>query len=93
MLWNGRVSAILETEGEVDIVRPGQEISTGQSRVRVERIEPDAIILKTLDTKEPMTIRVNMAGSIAGRGGAARTGVTDGRLREPMPVPPPPPVY
>jgi len=92
VLWNGRVSAILETDGEVDIVRPGQEISKGNSKVRVESIEPQAIILKTLDTREPMTIRVSMAGSVAAREAATgETGTTGGGAREG--VPPPPPTY
>jgi hypothetical protein len=64
VLWNGRISAILETNGETDIVRPGKEITRGNSRVRVESIQQDCIILKTLDTRTPMTIKVNMAGSV-----------------------------
>ena len=64
VLWNGRVSAILETNGETDIVRPGMDITRGNSRVRVESIQQDCIILKTLDTRTPMTIKVNMAGSV-----------------------------
>jgi len=68
VLWNGRVSAILETNGETDIVRPGIEITKGNSRVRVESIQQDCIILKTLDTRIPMTIKVNMAGSVTSTG-------------------------
>lgn len=63
-LWNGKVAAILETEGVSDIVRPGMEITRSGSRVRVESIQPNYIILKTLDTKTPITIKVNMAGSV-----------------------------
>lgn len=63
-LWNGKVAAILETEGVSDIVRPGMEITRSGSRVRVESIQPNYIILKTLDTKTPIIIKVNMAGSV-----------------------------
>jgi hypothetical protein len=66
VLWNGKVSAILETNGEVDIVRPGMEITRGNSRVRVESIEQNAVVLRTMDTETPLTIRVNMAGSVVG---------------------------
>ncbi len=66
VLWNGRVSAILETNGNTRIVKPGEEINEGGSRVRVESITPDSISLKTLDTRTPMTITVGMAGSVTG---------------------------
>lgn len=61
---NGRISAILVTEGVTDIVRPGMMIDRGGSRVLVESIEPNAVILKTLDTRIPHTIRVNLAGEL-----------------------------
>ena len=64
VLWNGKVSAILETNGETDVVRPGMELTRGNSRVRVEGITQDSIILTTLDTRIPFTIKVNMAGSV-----------------------------
>ncbi len=63
VMTNGRVSAILETNGETDIVNAGQVITRGNSRVRVESITPDQIILKTLDTTHPFTIKVGLAGS------------------------------
>jgi hypothetical protein len=66
VLWNGRVSAILETAGETDIVRPGMEINRGNSRVRVESITQDSIMLRTLDTRTSMYIKVGMAGSVTG---------------------------
>jgi len=66
VLWNGKVSAILETNGQADIVRPGMELTRGNSRVRVESIQPNCIILKTLDTRMPMTVKVNLAGSVIG---------------------------
>jgi hypothetical protein len=65
VLWNGKVSAIMETNGETDVVRPGMELTRGNSKVRVESITQDSIILKTLDTRTPFTIKVNMAGSVA----------------------------
>lgn len=65
VLWNGKVSAILETNGETDVVRPGMELTRGNSRVMVESITQDSVILKTLDTKTPFTIKVSMAGSVA----------------------------
>lgn len=71
VLWNGKVAAIMETNGESDIVRPGMEITKGNSRVLVESIQPNCIILKTLDTMTPMTIKVNMAGSVTSGGSSA----------------------
>jgi hypothetical protein len=65
VMINGRVSAILETNGEADIVVPGMEVTRGNSRVRVESITSDEIILKTLDTKRPFTIKVNLTGAVA----------------------------
>ena len=80
VLWNGKVSAILETNGETDVVRPGMELTRGNSRVRIEAITQDSIILKTLDTKMPFTIRVNMAGSVvnSGTGGPGNQQVYSG---------------
>jgi len=65
VLIDGKISAILETNHESDIVTPGMEISKGGSRVRVEGITSDTITLKTLDTRKPFTIEVNLSGSIA----------------------------
>lgn len=73
VLWNGRVSAILETNGETDIVRPGMEINRGGSRALVESITQDSIILKTLDTKTPQTVVVGMAGSVTGNSATGAT--------------------
>jgi len=56
VLWNGKVSAILETNGETDVVRPGMELTRGNSRVMVESITQDSVILKTLDTRTPFTV-------------------------------------
>lgn len=64
VLIDGRVSAIMETNGESDIVVPGMEVTRGNSRVRVESITSEEIILKTLDTKRPIKIRVNLSGAV-----------------------------
>lgn len=64
VLMSGRISAIMETNGESDIVKPGMTITKGDSTVLVESIEPTAIILKTLDTRTPHRIRVNLTGAI-----------------------------
>ena len=68
MMHNGQVSAILETDGVSEIVRPGMRVPARAPTVLVESIEADAIILKTLDTPRPMTIRVGMAGAITQEG-------------------------
>jgi Tfp pilus assembly protein PilP len=64
VLMNSKISAILETDGSSDIVTPGMVVNRSGSRVRVESITPDQIVLKTLDTKKPFTVRVNLQGSI-----------------------------
>ncbi len=64
VLMNSKISAILETDGRSDIVTPGMVVNRSGSRVRVESITPDQIVLKTLDTKKPFTVRVNLQGSI-----------------------------
>jgi hypothetical protein len=66
VMINGRISAILETAGEADIVAPGMVLSRGGSKVKVESVSKDQIILKTLDTKKPISIKVNLAGSTVG---------------------------
>jgi hypothetical protein len=75
-LWDGgSVQAILETEGQVELVKPGSP--SQYSRVMVESIQPDSVILRTLDTPTPMTIKVNLAGSLAageGTGSEITTG-------------------
>jgi hypothetical protein len=60
-MWGSTVKAIIESGGKTYIVVPGQQIP--DERVRVESIEPSGVILSTLDTKRPMMIRVNLAGS------------------------------
>lgn len=63
ILRNSRVSAILETNGEMDIVKPGSILDKGNSKVLVESIQKNSVILKTLDTKKPMRIVVSLMGS------------------------------
>lgn len=63
IMWGTTVKAILESGGKTHIVSPGTTIP--EERVRVESIEPSGLILTTLDTKRPMHIRVNLAGSPA----------------------------
>ncbi len=61
IMWGPTVKAIIESGGKTHVVVPGQMIP--DERVRVESIEPSGVILTTLDTKRPMRIRVNLAGS------------------------------
>lgn len=69
VMWNGKVSAILETGNETDIVYPGMTLSRGNSHVRVDSIQPSYVMLRTLDTKPARMIRVNLgAGGNAGSG-------------------------
>jgi hypothetical protein len=60
ILWNDRVAAILETNGQAEIVYPGT-VSKVDPSVIVESIEPNCVVLKTLNTRKPFTIRVNLA--------------------------------
>lgn len=71
IMWGTTVKAILETGGKTIIVQPGQPIP--DERVRVESIEPTGLTLTTLDTKRPMSIRVNLAGSPAAQEEASST--------------------
>ena len=63
ILYNSRVSAILETNGVMDIVTPGSILDRGNSKVLVESIQKNVVVLKTLDTKKPMRIVVGLMGS------------------------------
>lgn len=63
ILYNSRVSAILETNGVMDIIKPGTVLDRGNSKVLVESIMKNAVVLKTLDTKKPMRIVVSLMGS------------------------------
>lgn len=66
IMWGSQVKAIIESGGKTYVKMPGEIIA--EERVRVERIEPTGVILTTLDTKRPMSIRVNLAGAMATQG-------------------------
>ncbi len=79
IMWGPTVKAILESGGKTIVVRPGDIIP--DERVRVESIEPSGLTLATLDTKHPMYIRVNLAGSP----GAQDQGASGNMGNEPPP--------
>lgn len=60
VLLNDRVYAIIETNGQSQIVQPGDVLS--DRLARVEKIEPDKVTLKTL-TAKPKYLVVRMASS------------------------------
>ena len=60
ILLNDRVYAIIESNGASQVVQPGDY--TTDRLATVERIEPDKVVLKTVDDK-PRYITVRMAGS------------------------------
>lgn len=60
VMLNGRVFAIIESNGKSDIVQPGQPLSDGLATV--ERIEADKVILKTID-KTPRYLVVRLASA------------------------------
>lgn len=60
VLLNNRVYAIIETNGLSEIVQPGDTLS--DRLAKVERIEPDKVILKTTAEK-PRYLTVRMAAS------------------------------
>lgn len=62
IMWGSTVKAIIESGGKTYIVQPGQAIA--DERVRVESIDPSGVTLSTLDTKRPMSIRVNLSRSL-----------------------------
>ena len=64
LLLNGKISAILETEGQSDVVWVGSVILRSGSKVQVISIEPDQLVLKTLDTRKPFWVRVGFDGPI-----------------------------
>ena len=71
LLYNQRLYAILETEGESQVVKPGDLTADGKARVEI--IEPTRIILKTTDAEYPQTIEVKMAGADSPAEGAIPT--------------------
>ena len=60
ILYGGAVSAILETGTDSIVVKPGDIVENGT--MRVDRIEPDCIVLRALVGK-PRTVQVRMAAS------------------------------
>lgn len=76
IMWGSKVKAIIESGGKTYVKMPGETIP--EEHVRVERIEPTGVILTTLDTKRPMSIRVNLAGSLAPmEGSTASSGTSE----------------
>lgn len=82
VMWNGRVAAILETNGQAEIVYPGT-ISRVDPNVMVDTIEPNCIVLKTLNTRKPFTIRVNMADAFTPSTASAPAATGPGAPRVP----------
>jgi type II secretory pathway component PulC len=60
ILLGDRVYAIIETNGATQVVQPG-DYTTDRLAI-VQRIEPDKVVLKTVDEK-PRTVTVRMAAS------------------------------
>lgn len=74
LLLNGRVYAIIETNGTTETVQPGDMLN--DRLARVDRIERDKVILKTTDRK-PRYITVRMTGAAhQDSGTGVSTGVT-----------------
>lgn len=59
ILTNGGVYAMLETDGDTIVVKPGDIVENGN--VRVDSIEPGRIRLIWLRTKKPIPIEVRMS--------------------------------
>ena len=64
ILYNSKIHAILETNGEAIVVKPGDIVENGN--VRVDSIEPNRIILSWLRTKKPLPIEVRMSETPTG---------------------------
>jgi hypothetical protein len=75
ILVNSRVYAIIETNGESEIVQPGDTLK--DRLAVVEKIERDKILLKTKDVK-PRYITVRMAASPRAPTGVSDTGMPSG---------------
>ena len=93
VLYNGTVSAILETGTTVVVVKPGDLVEN--QTMRVEKVEPNRIVLKTLTGPKPRYVEVKMAAAqVQYTGVEASTGVapseaTSGGGRPPyVPMPP-----
>ena len=78
LLYNGSVSAILETGTDTVVVKPGDLVEN--RTMRVERIEPDRIVLKSVGGQKSRYVEVKMAGSqgMTGVASASAAPVTPG---------------
>lgn len=76
LLLNGRIFAIIETNGKSEIVQPGDMLS--DRLARVERIERDKVVLKTTTGKNPRRLIIRMAAApqTDTGGGGAEVGPT-----------------
>ena len=70
ILMNGRVFAIIETNGQYDIVKPGDMLT--DKLATVEKIMRDRVILKSTDPK-PRYMTVYLTGAQAGTTGIGGT--------------------
>lgn len=61
LLLNGRVYAIIETNGKTEVVQPGDTLD--DRLAMVERIEQDKVVLKTITGAKPRYITVRMAAA------------------------------
>lgn len=86
IMKNGRVFAIIESEGKATIVKPGQTLD---EYVAVDRILPDKVILRSIKTKKPVFIEVpKSVGRITAKPAPTTTAPAP---RAPGYTPPPPP--
>jgi hypothetical protein len=82
ILLDDRIYAIIETNGVSQVVQPGDY--TTDRLALVERIEPDKVVLKTVDDK-PRYITVKMASSPVTQ--QLDTGASPGAPPAPLPSP------
>lgn len=85
VLLNDRVYAIIESNGSSEVVQPGDYLK--DRLATVQRIEPDKVVLKTVD-ETPRYITVRMAASAR-----QNTPVSSGPAGVPAPVPTGPRTY
>lgn len=90
LLLSDRVYAILETNGKTEIVQPGDTLGDGLAKV--DRIEPDQVILKTLNPghprapSRPLVVKMTSASQVEkqARAGAAAVPGPPLGVRNPM---------
>ena len=87
ILLGDRVYAIIDTSGATQVVQPG-DYTTDRLAV-VQRIEPDKVVLKTVDEK-PRYITVRMGASPIAQAPTAPTTSTPGGGMPQFNLPPPP---